>query len=137
MPRFDIKLDEEDIKKLVAEGVLAQLSEESKNTLIKEALAFLLNGPNETDAYGRPVTRIAPITQAFQIAAQRVANDVVEELLTQNSEFQSSVRKMVTDTLHKAMGDEDDDYDYDFEQIVLESLVKALRRAWRDAKDHR
>ncbi len=130
MTQFNVKLDEQEMKNLVAESVLMQLSEESRAALIKDALAFVLSGPSEKDAFGRLTTQPAPITLAFHRAAEQAVNAIVKDLLAQNAEFQTTLRNMISDTMQQAM-----DNDYDFEQIVLGALTEALRRAWLDKKN--
>lgn len=125
MTQFDLKIDEAQIKGLVAEGILSQLTEEGRQNLIKQAIEYLLTPPKSTDRYSTTTPK-SPIQEAFENAATWVVRDVVKDIIEKDEAFKTTVNNMVTDTVAAAM-----DNDYDFQKLVSDAYSEALMNVWK------
>ena len=90
MADINLKLDEEGLKKLAAEAILAQLTTEEKASILQQAVQFLLT-PKET-SYGYRKT--TPLQDAFQVAVQQIAHQVAKEVLDEMPEVREKMKEV-------------------------------------------
>ncbi|NAZ73897.1 hypothetical protein GTQ99_00430 [Kineococcus sp. T13] len=117
---MELKIDNDQIKALVAEGVLAQLDKDGRDTVIKQAIEFLLTPP-PSDRYAYGTKPKAPLTEAYERAVNLSAQDIVRDLVREDTAFQAAIHDSVTDVLAKAMEDS-----YSFKEVVTSALARAL-----------
>jgi len=101
-----IKLDDDSVRGLVAEAVLSNLSVEARNTLITDALKWLMTPREETNNRGfGTVKRPSPLEEAFRDAISRVANQVVSEYLQNDPQTIENIKTLYAEAMHKLMND--------------------------------
>lgn len=76
---------ETDIKQIIADALLANLTPADKERLIQASLGVLLTV--EKTAYGQSGSSKSRLQAAFDSACQRVAQDMALEMLRENTEF--------------------------------------------------
>ena len=91
---MNIDITDANLKAIVAEAILANISGEKRDAVMKEAIAFLLV-PEKND-YGS-VRRPAPIEQAFRDAAAQIAKEEARKMLDSNSEFQTKLKELLVE----------------------------------------
>lgn len=101
-----IKLDDDSVRGLVAEAVLSSLSAEARNTLITDALKWLMTPREEANnrGYGT-VKRPSPLEEAFRDAVNRAANQVVSEYLQNDPQTIENIKTLYAEAMHKLMTD--------------------------------
>jgi len=125
MSEFKLNIDEKQIKDLVAEGLLAQLTEELRADILKQAVAYLLTPPTG-DRYNVYGSRETPLQAAFNQAANAAVRDIVTEMTLEDGEFQQKIRNAVGETVLAATRDE-----WDLQEAVAQGVGQALMQAWR------
>lgn len=98
---MDIRIDEKLVREVVAGAIMNSLSQEQRNTLITNAVAYLL-GPGEERGYGRGRSP-SPIEQAFNNAIDFEARKVAAEVLTDNADVQTKLRELITEAVESLM----------------------------------
>jgi hypothetical protein len=120
MSDIKVSIDPDQIKTLVQEAILLQLTTEKREELIKQAIQALL-APVK-DKYSHSYDK-SPLQQAFQEASYSCARDIVREEFTK-PETRAVVAKVVSDGLIKALTDPTK-YD-ELTNNVADIIVKAL-----------
>lgn len=120
----EIKLDSDAVQNIVAKALLEELSEEARNSLIQQAITYLIAVPENTNHY-RTRQEKSPLQAAFEKAAVEVADGYVRELFNRN-EFKShvdrAVLKFVNDKFKEA------DWLYDSIGVAVGNQVGELLR---------
>lgn len=89
----EIKLDSDAVQNIVAKALLEELSEEARNSLIQQAITYLIAAPKNTNHYSNRPEK-SPLQVAFEKAAVEVADGYVRELFKKD-EFKSQVDRAV------------------------------------------
>lgn len=88
---MQLSLDDDTIRGLVSEGIIAQLSGEQREKIIGEALSSILKpGPS---SYGR--TEPSPLQLAFNMAVNNVAQRIAVELIEEDPELRTRIKAQV------------------------------------------
>lgn len=99
MAEINLKLEEESLKKMAAEAILAQLSTDERASILQQAVSFLLT-PKEQGLGYRKTT---PLQDAFQIALQKIAHEVAREVLDDMPEIQANMKEVAAEAYMKAL----------------------------------
>lgn len=129
MSDFKLNIDADQIKGMVAEGILAQLTDELRADILKQAVAHVLAPParGQHNYYG---TQETPLQAAFNQAASLAVRDVVRDMTLNDTEFQDRIRAAVSETVLAATAT-----DFDLEQMVSKALADTLLEAWRSKRE--
>jgi len=116
-PQLNISIDPNQIKELVSEAILAQLSSDQRTSIIGQAVKSLVT---ETRGdYGRTIP--SPLSVAFSNAVAQSAQKIAAELVEEDPEFKEAVRNAVKDAMSAAMKDS-----YKLTEAVTETVVKVI-----------
>jgi hypothetical protein len=119
VPVFTIPV--EAIKPLVAESIMAQLTGDQKEAIIKEALEFLLKPVRQSGIYGRADR--SPLQEAFETATLQVAAELARELIAENPEIRQRVKDTIRDSIEVVLADR---------SVFANAIGSAVDRALRD-----
>jgi hypothetical protein len=86
-----LEMDDAQLKSLFGEAFLARLSDEQRDDLIKQALAYLME-PQKGQHYGSRTE--SPLEEVFRKAVHDYASRAVREWLQDNTEQQERFRKI-------------------------------------------
>jgi hypothetical protein len=95
-----VDLPEELIKKVAAEAILTAINQEQRDTLIRNAVAYLLTPDDK--GYGR---RESPITSAFNDGIRAVASRLAVEMFEKDETVKNRINELLTEALEKMMGE--------------------------------
>jgi hypothetical protein len=84
---MDIKFDDAQLKTLVAEGILANLTGDQRESIISQALAVLLEPTKGNYGAAGP----SPLQSAFTAAVSRLSLQLATEMVDENPEDVPSV----------------------------------------------
>lgn len=93
-----IDLPEELVKKVASEAILNAITEDQRQTLIRDAVAYLLTP--EDRGYGR---RESPITLAFHDGVRSVAIRVAMDMFEKDETIKTKIRELLNEALEKVM----------------------------------
>lgn len=113
---MNITLDNDQVRTLVQEGIIAQLTGEQREAIISQALAALLTKPR--DNYGRE--SVSPLQSAFNTAVQRVSERLATELIEENPEVRSRIKEQLIGGVELALKD------YRVKSAITDTITKAL-----------
>jgi len=99
MADINLKLDEEGLKTLAAEAILAQLTTEEKASILQQSIQYLLT-PKDS-GYGYRKT--TPLQDAFQVAVQKMAHEIAREVLDDMPEIRAKMKELVGEAYIKAL----------------------------------
>lgn len=95
---LQIKLTDEQLKGAVSEAVVAAISQQDRQTLLREAVQYLLEkDPNGYD-------KLSPIQRAFRGAIDSAARDACKKAVEDNQELQAEIAKMIAEAVTRAIG---------------------------------
>jgi hypothetical protein len=114
---MDVKLNDDNMKDIIAKAVLDTLTPEARTELLSTAVKSLLTIPNSS-GYGQ---RKSPLQEAFNSAIQEVAHQIAREQLVGNTEVKAKIEQMIADAWAKLTNDEN------YSQMV-ERVTSALGR---------
>jgi hypothetical protein len=95
----EFKLNDAQIKDIVGEAILTQLDEETRATLIKEAIAYLVT-KQTSRGYGHEDT--SPLQDAYRRAVGQAANVVCKEMV---NDYLPQIEEVVRGALDKVFSD--------------------------------
>jgi hypothetical protein len=110
---------DETLNALVTEAMFRALDEKKREEMIKAALATLVTSRQQ--GYGRRTT--TPIQDAFEIAIQAIAQDVVREMC-KTDKAQDAIREVVGAAFEKMLTDKDR-----LATEMASAMVKAITKA--------
>jgi hypothetical protein len=98
--RIDLPADQ--IHTLISAAIIQGLDEKAKNELLATAVAHLI-APRRGE-YGR--AEDSPIVAAFKSCSERIAYDIVDKMLRDESgPYAAQIREVVSSALDKVLGD--------------------------------
>jgi hypothetical protein len=89
---FEVKLNDEEMRKLASEAIFLAIDQESRDALVKQAIEYLLAPSKESYNRGR-----SPLQLAFQGAIEQVARKIVTEKLENDPEVGKQIEGLVAD----------------------------------------
>lgn len=99
MADFNLKLDENSLKQLAAESILAQLSDENRQDILKQAVSYLLT-PKESRGYGS--SGKTPLQESFETEIGRLSMHVAAEVLGEMPEVKEKLKTMMVEAVERA-----------------------------------
>lgn len=116
-------IPDDEMKDMLSTRILDALTDATREKMIREAISFLINPP--TDRYG---DKKSPLQQAFELALNRVANQVADEVLAEEG-----VAVRLKEMFVKLITDIPDIYDdYTLQTQLLQVIVTRAREVRRD-----
>ena len=130
---MNISIPESQVAEFVSTAIMRHLDEATRQTLIEEALKYLIT-PRKTDGYGR--TSPAPIQEAFTSAVQREASRYAAELFAADEGLKAKVHDFVRRVAGQVLsGDDTNPANEDtFATVIAAGIGKALGEATRKIK---
>jgi len=118
----DFKIDLEDlgIKEVLAEKILAQLSDESREDIVAKAVEFIIKPDKKSYRYGNG----SPIEDSFFRAVEEVLKEIVQDKVSKDETIREKLEELVTEGFAKAL-DGDPDTENSRENLV-EKIGKCL-----------
>ena len=96
-PPLKLEVTNEQIKDFVAEAILHQLDDATKQEMITEALKHLLAKPEKKNHWDKSIP--SPLEEAYNRAVSITANGIVGELV--RGEFKERIEAVVREALEK------------------------------------
>lgn len=116
-----ITISADSVQAIVTKALFEEIGAEGRDTLIRQALSYLLTTPKNT-GYGR--TEESPLQYALNRAVEASANIVAREVVEAHPEVREHLRKMLGDVIVAML--EDTSY-----SAANEGLAKAIVDAVR------
>ncbi len=113
---MDIKIDEKLVRDVVSSAIMNSLSQDQRNTLITNAVAFLIAPPAQT-GYGGS-RQPSPLESAFNDAMRHQASKVASEMLENNSEVKEKLHGLIAEAMQKLFTDNRD--------ATIDKIVRAV-----------
>lgn len=110
---MDLKLSEEQLLSVISGAIIAQLTDEMRADIIKQAIIHLTTPVK--DGYGRN-TKETPLQRAFDRAVENVSHQVAHEFVANHPDFKAAIEAAMNGTAAAAMANID---------AVREKLVSA------------
>lgn len=103
---MDLKIDSEALGQIAAAAIFEQLSQDSRDTVIKQAIEYLLT-PHKGPGYmvGR-----SPLQIAFETALQEAATKAVREKIADDEEIKQHINELLGPIVNKALAVEAEKY---------------------------
>lgn len=117
---MEIKLDAEAVAGIASAAIFDSLSQESRDSVIKQALQHLLTPEENRGRFGPGET---PLQQAFNQAVQAAAYRIVREKIENDQQVQEGILKLLGPLLISSMEAE---AEANFDSSLAETLGKAL-----------
>jgi hypothetical protein len=99
MPGLQVDLPIEMLKQIASEAILNAISPEQRDTLVRNAVAYLVTPP-ENRSYG---PSYSPITQAFHDGIRSVAIRIAMEMFEKDETVRLKIRELLNEALEKVM----------------------------------
>jgi hypothetical protein len=96
-----LELNEETIRSVVSEVILASIGDEQRQNLIKAAIVHLMTPPERSIHDRGP--RSSPIQDAFNHAVENMARRLAFEMLEKDESFHTKIRELISEGLEKVM----------------------------------
>ena len=96
-PPFKLEVTNEQVKSFVAEAILQQLDDVTKQEMITSALKHLLATPEKRNHWDKNIP--SPLEEAYNRAVSIAAKDIVGELV--RGEFKDQIEAVVREALEK------------------------------------
>lgn len=96
---MQVNLESIDFKEIFSAAIVDKLDKESKDTLIKQALHYLLT----PSAYG--YGRLTPMQEAYNNALRYKAEEYVKEFIDSDTSIKETIKGIITDAVNKIMTD--------------------------------
>jgi hypothetical protein len=119
MADINLKLDEEGLKKLAAEAILAQLSTEERTSILQQAVSFLLTPKDQGYGY----RKTTPLQDAFQIALQKIAHEVAREVLDEMPEVRAKMKEVAAEAYMKALVERREETVNKLSSAIVEAMI--------------
>ena len=113
---MDVKLNDENMKDIIAKAVLDSMTPESRTEMIQAAIKSLLTKP-----VGNTYDKKSPIQEAFDSAVRQVANQIAREQIIGNMEISSAITALIAEAWGKLINDEN-------RSALIDKLVSALEK---------
>jgi hypothetical protein len=97
---MDIKIDEAQMQSIVADAIFKTLNEDSRNTLIQQAIAYLIKVPEKT-RYNDPEPK-SPLQQAFHNALFTAANVLIRQQMDSDPAIKEKILGLLTEAMAHA-----------------------------------
>jgi hypothetical protein len=98
---MDVRLDDNNMKDIIAKAVLDTLTPEARAELLSNAVKSLLSIPT-----GNSYDRKSPLQSAFDSAIREVAGQIAREQIVGNTEIKAKIEQMIADAWAKLVNDE-------------------------------
>lgn len=115
---MELKLDKEQMDKVLHEAILQTIGESGRELIIKQAVEYLTK---ETDGYGGRKGP-SPLRSAMNESAREVAKAIVKEQLENDDEFHQKVIELLSDAVKEF-----------FSEGMREKVVGRITNAMYDA----
>jgi hypothetical protein len=92
---FDITLNDSQLTDVVSQAILQSMDAEKQQTLIKDAIKYLLT-PNSPYS-GAP--RISPLLNAFHQGIRNVTEKLIEQRLANDASVQQAINELITEAI--------------------------------------
>lgn len=125
MNEIKLQFDDAQFKAALSESILAAISGESRDALIREAVAGLVRREIVKPQYGPSTTRPSIVENAFARAMSQIANDVIQDLVKNDPEIRAQAETLIRDTLLAFMSNKDSGYK------IASALWEAIEKATR------
>lgn len=89
---MDIKLDEEALATIAATAIFKEIDEDTRNTVIQQAVKYLLTPVKTSNYYSTPTT---PLQDAFNSAIRQAAHKAVEERVKNDPEVEKTIKELL------------------------------------------
>lgn len=93
-PNIEIKFDQAALQGMVEKWVMEQMTEETRNQVLAQAVKYLMTTPNTN--YG---PRESPLQQAFNRAIETVMYQVARDLIENNEEVKDKLTAMMGESM--------------------------------------
>ena len=113
---MDVKLNDENMKDIIAKAVLDSMTPESRSEMIQSAIKSLLVTPT-----GNSYNKKSPLQDAFDDAVREVARQTAREQIVGSSEIATAITAMISEAWTKLMTDEN-------RTKLVDRLVSALEK---------
>lgn len=120
-----LQFDDAQFKAALSESILAAISGESRDALIREAVAGLVKREVIEERYGPSKVRPSIVEQAFSRTMSEIANEVVQNLVKNDPEIRAQAETLIRDTLLAFMSNQDSGYK------IASALWEAIEKANR------
>jgi len=114
---MQITLDQDQMKTLVSEALLATIDQQKRDTLIKDAITHLLTPQKSSYSSSPPVS---PLQEAFRAAVYACAQTFAREELGKDDNFRARIRALLLDALTQL--------ETKNREATINNLAKAIER---------
>lgn len=120
----EIKIPEGELSSVLGHAILQSLSEDTKETMIRGALEYLLEKPPST-GYG--ARQASPLQEAFNNAIHRITNEMVYELVKEHPRSQE-----VRDQIDKLFDTWPDMTSFEMQGKLASAVIERAEEIKRD-----
>lgn len=123
-----IEIKDEDMKRLFSEAILAHISATGRDTLIKEAIRYLLT---EQERQGPNYSKIkfTPLSEAFSNAVACEARQIIKEHIEQDPQIKEAIATVVQAAVLKMLADPT--LVESITTMITQLFAKAAEQTWR------
>lgn len=114
----EIKIPDDQMQQIVSAAILSTVTEENRETLIKQAIASLLAPSTSSYDMGK-----SQLQSAFSRAVQQKAGSIINEMIAPGSQLYDKITELIKDATMKAFNDE-------ARQKMVESIASSIGRAF-------
>jgi hypothetical protein len=125
---MDLKLDNEQLKQVVAGAILSAISNEQREALIAKAVSDLIVA-TEQDTYYGSRERISPLQRAFRTACESVAVDLCKQEMAKPENI-ARVQKIVSEGIEAAISKQADAIAVNLGEVIVKALSGQLKERY-------
>lgn len=129
---MEIKLDAETVAGIASAAIFDSMSQEARDSVMKQALQFLLTPEKNRNGYGVGET---PLQTAFNSAIQQAAFKVVKEKIENDLEVQNHIRHILGPLLISALDAEAEEYNSSLADALGNALGVWLANQARERRN--
>lgn len=126
---MEIKLDAEAVTAIASSAIFDSLSQDVRDSVIKQAVQFLLTP--EKDRYSHSGTK-TPLQNAFDDAIRSVAYKVVKEKIENNPDIINAINELLGPLIVAALSGEAEEYGCDLSEKLGQALGSWLSQMARE-----
>lgn len=98
---MELNISDEKLAGVVSTAILGAISEGQRDTLVTDAIKYLLTVDEKSGGYSYP--KRTPLQQAFDDALTRTCHTMVSDMLKNDEAIQAEIKSLISDAYKKAL----------------------------------
>lgn len=117
---MNLSLPEEAVRAIVQKSLLESMTQEHRDELVSQAIAYLMKPEKPSYGYGQP---ISPLEQGVREAAQAVVRQMTLKWANDNEGFKAQIESLFADVAKRLFAP-----DGDVREKVIETIANTIAR---------